>query len=269
MSDAPQPLARNSPWIIRVPTRLGGCGRFRDRKESGGAGNTPKGRGADPSGRGWTPSLKRSKPIIGIVGTIGAGKSAVAGLLAEIGAGVIDSDAAAHEVLQEEDVRRTLVQWWGPRVCPDGQTVDRSVVASIVFADPEPLRRLEGLLYPRIAARRDAQAARFDQDAAIRAIVLDAPKLIEAGLDGLCDAVLLVDADRDLRLKRLAASRGWTEGDLLARERRQISVDEKRAKADEVIINDADLSALRPVVRAALERILEAFHRGRPDQRRS
>ncbi|KAA0219599.1 MAG: dephospho-CoA kinase [Phycisphaerae bacterium] len=211
-------------------------------------------------------SLKRSKPIIGIVGTIGAGKSAVAGLLAEFGAGVIDSDAAAHEVLQEEDVRGTLVQWWGPRVCPDGRAVDRSVVASIVFADPEQLRRLEGLLYPRIAERRDAQVARFEQNAAIRAIVLDAPKLIEAGLDNQCDAIVLVDADRNRRLQRLAASRGWTEADLLARERRQISVDEKRAKADEVIINDADVCALRPVVRAAFERILGAFHRGRPDQ---
>ena len=88
---------------------------------------------------------KRIKPIIGLVGGIGAGKSSVARILQSFGAAVIDSDRLAHGELADPEVIATLRSWWGEKVCrSDG--VDREVLASIVFSDPQELDRLEKLL---------------------------------------------------------------------------------------------------------------------------
>lgn len=211
-----------------------------------------------------THSLKRTKPIIGIVGSIGAGKTTASRLLRELGAGVIDSDQQAHEVLATQEVRAVLVEWWGEGVIRGGgeadrSEIDRSAIARIVFADPVELKRLEALLYPRIARQRDLAIADCEADPGIRAIIMDSPKLFEAGLETMCDAVIMVDADPRARLERLARSRGWTPQEVEQRERQQISLDEKRAKADHVLINDSDIGSLRRTLERLLITILDDF----------
>lgn len=216
-----------------------------------------------------THSLKRTKPIIGIVGSIGAGKTTASRLLRELGAGVIDSDQQAHDVLATQEVRAVLVEWWGKGVIRGGgevdrseidrSEIDRSAIARIVFADPVELKRLEALLYPRIARMRDVALADYEADPDIRAIILDSPKLFEAGLHGMCDAVIMVDADPRARQERLAGSRGWTPQEVEQREKQQISLDEKRAKADHIVINDSDIGSLRRTLERLLITILDDF----------
>src|SRR5687768_8901024 len=97
------------------------------------------------------------KPIIGIVGGIGSGKSHVARLFGELGCLVVDSDAQVREAYFRPEVTGALRQWWGDDVvCPDG-TVNKSAVAAKVFADPAEKRRLEGLLHPLVHAARERQ----------------------------------------------------------------------------------------------------------------
>ncbi|MFQ5591009.1 MAG: dephospho-CoA kinase [Phycisphaerae bacterium] len=202
---------------------------------------------------------KRNKPIIGLVGGIGAGKSSVASILESLGAAVIDSDRLTHDELRDAEVIATLRTWWGARVCPDEGSVDRQAVASIVFDDPAELTRLEALLYPRLARRREELIRVYSADQAVVAIVLDAPKLYEAGLHRLCDAVIFVEADREVRLKRLATSRGWSERQLRKRENLQKSLDEKRAIADYAIVNHSAVADLRPAVERVLAAVLASF----------
>src|SRR6266478_6420926 len=94
------------------------------------------------------------KPIIGIAGGIGSGKSFVAGLLGELGCEVIDSDAQVRAAYGEPEVRQTLREWWGESVIGADGSPDRAGIARRVFGDPLERKRLEGLLHPRVAALR-------------------------------------------------------------------------------------------------------------------
>lgn len=201
---------------------------------------------------------KRIKPIIGLVGGIGAGKSSVARVLESLGAAVIDSDRLAHEELADPEVLATLQGWWGDKVCRS-EGADRKALASIVFNDPHELDRLEKLLYPRLHRRRERLVAGYNADPAVRAIVLDAPKLYEAGLGDYCDAVIFVEADWSDRVHRVAASRGWTEEELRRRENLQNTLDTKRANADHVVINHSSLDQLRIDVERIFSSVLAAF----------
>src|SRR5688572_14114774 len=126
------------------------------------------------------------KPIIGLAGGIGAGKSTVAALLQDLGAGLISSDRLNHEELDRPEVRDQLRCWWGETVfTPDGQ-INRDAIRNIVSRDAEARRRLEQLVHPRIARRREALIVQYNADPQIRAIVLDSPLLFEAGLADRC-----------------------------------------------------------------------------------
>jgi dephospho-CoA kinase len=196
-----------------------------------------------------------SKPIIGVTGAIGAGKTTVAGMLGEAGCVVADSDVMAQAALDDPEIRGRLVEWWGQEILDAAGAVDRGAVAQIVFARPPERLRLESVVHPWIEKRRESLFAAAPPETA--AYVIDAPLLFEAGLDASCDAVIFVDARRELRLERVAATRGWGEPELAKREDSQLPLDDKRSRSDYVIRNDGDLNALREQVRRILDEILD------------
>lgn len=182
--------------------------------------------------------MNRRPPVIGLAGGIGAGKSVVARLLADLGCLVSDSDADARAVLADPAVIETLRSWWGSRVVGDDGAIDRGEVARRVFDDPPERRRLERLMHPLIHARR---RARFESGpAGVRAYVIDAPLLFEAGLDAECDAVIFVDAPREVRRDRVRRHRGWDDTELDRREAAQWPIERKRDRATAVIENEQD-----------------------------
>ena len=197
-----------------------------------------------------------SKPVIGLSGGIGSGKSAVGRILQEFGAGLIDSDRLGHQALLEPDVVRMLHDWWGPDVIDREGRVDRAAVGKIVFADSVQKKRLEELLHPRIARGRQELKEEFNTDARVRIIVIDAPLLHEAGVDAECDCIIFVDADRSVRERRVQEQRRWTAEELDRRENLQISLDMKRRRADHIVSNNSSLSALRGQVEHLVKRIL-------------
>ncbi len=183
----------------------------------------------------------------------------MARILESLGAVVIDSDVLAHEELEDPLVVQTLRSWWGDKVCRSDGRLDRKAIAAIVFADPDELDRLEKLLYPRLHRRREELVARYELDPTVRAIVLDAPKLYEAGLGDYCDAVVFVEADRRRRIERVESSRGWSDEEVRRRENLQDSVDAKRALADYVVTNQSTLESLRNEVQKVFSSVLAAF----------
>jgi dephospho-CoA kinase len=199
---------------------------------------------------------ENDKPIIGLTGGIGSGKSEVSKILAELGCVVADSDSMARQVLKEKDVIDEIVRWWGHRVLDDAWQVNRAAVAAIVFNDPEERKKLEGLVHPRVEAMRRKQFAAAP--ARSPALVIDAPLLVEAGLDADCDSVWFVDCPREKRLERVHRQRGWDEQEFARREESQMPLDEKRSRADYVVANDGDRHHLADQVRRFLNEILEA-----------
>jgi dephospho-CoA kinase len=196
-----------------------------------------------------------SPPVIGLAGGIGAGKSAVAAILAQMGCVVSHSDQEGRAALRDPVIRDTLVEWWGEEILDEMGEVDRRAVAQIVFRDPEQRRRLEALTHPWIRTRRDLLFKAAPPDTP--ALVIDAPLLFEAGLDRECDAVFFVDAPRQTRLERLQADRGWDEAELKRREDSQLPLDEKLNRADYVLRNDGDLSELAARIRTVVAELVE------------
>jgi dephospho-CoA kinase len=195
------------------------------------------------------------KPVIGLAGGVGAGKSAVAQILSRLGCVVCNSDDLARQALRDPAIRAELVTWWGNDVLDRDGEIDRAAVAAIVFSRPPELRRLESLVHPWIEAQRKTLFEMAPAD--VCALVIDAPLLFEAGLDAECDAVIFVDADRETRLARVAEGRGWDEQELGKREDSQLPLDEKRTRSDYVVSNNGDLRALSEQVHRTLNEIVQ------------
>lgn len=185
--------------------------------------------------------------VIGILGGVASGKSLLTRHLAELGAGVLDADRAAHEVLRMPQIEAAARARWGEHVFgPDGR-IDRARLARVVFAPgPEAggeRRFLEQRTHPEIGRRLAEQAARLSAGGTPVA-VLDAPLLLEAGWDSVCDRLIFVDAPRPVRLAR-ALARGWSEEDFAAREAAQASLDNKRNRADVIVDGSGSPEQLR------------------------
>ena len=192
-------------------------------------------------------------PIIGLAGGIGSGKSAAAKILRDLGCAVSDSDEAARAALRDPDILAELISWWGRDILDKEGGIDRSKVAGIVFADANERKRLEMLTHPWIEKRRKAYFASVGLEA--RALVIDAPLLFEAGVDSVCDAVIFVDANPTTRLARVMQTRNWDTSMLERREDSQMSLDEKRKRADYIVLNDDDLNGLKNQLNQILDRI--------------
>jgi len=209
-----------------------------------------------PSKPAGATLARAGKPIIGLAGGIGAGKSTVASILAELGAGVVDADRLNHEELNSPEVLAALREWWGETVAAADQQADRAAIRRIVGGDPEALRRLEVLVHPRIARRSEALIAAYQADPGVRAVVWDAPLLFEAGLAERCDCVVFVEADREVRLGRLREGRSWTDQDLQRFEKSQGLLDLKRGQADYIVENNSDSLSLRRQVEEVFSQII-------------
>jgi dephospho-CoA kinase len=173
------------------------------------------------------------------LGGVASGKSFVARRLEELGAARLDADGAGHEVLRTTEVEAVARVRWGNAIFgPDGRIV-RKALAAIVFEPTDRGRKeltyLEQITHPRIGERLRAQAEAAGVQG-VKALVLDAPVLLEAGWDALCDHLVYVDASEALRLAR-ARGRGWTEEEFRRREGAQVDLAEKRARADFVVDN--------------------------------
>lgn len=184
---------------------------------------------------------RRSRPsgkvVIGMAGGIGCGKSLVASQFKSLGCGVINADELSHEVLRLPGVRSQLVAWWGEEVLAQDGQISRAAVARHVFGNKAELERLEGLVHPLVHQRRAQARDTFNRQQDIAAVVEDCPLLFEVGLQAQCDCVVFVTASRQVQLDRVRGSRGWTETDLLAREKNQLPLDMKRDLSDYVIDN--------------------------------
>ena len=200
--------------------------------------------------------MSERKPVIGICGGIGAGKSLVARVFEELGALRIDSDGLGREILCRKDVIETLREWFGEKLVSADGGIDRGELASIIFGQQELKQRVESLLHPLIAARRADIIKACSDDPKVRAIILDSPLLIESNLDRQCDALVFVEASESRRLQRLQQSRGWDTQELQRRQRWQMPLADKRARCQYTVSNDGTIEELRNQAKFVFDQIV-------------
>jgi dephospho-CoA kinase len=184
--------------------------------------------------------------VVGLTGGIGAGKSTVSAQLAARGAVVVDADAVVKELQASgTPVFEAIVERFGTGVVgPDGE-LDRPALAAVVFGDPEALAELNALVHPAVGAE---MFRRIDEQRGTdRVVVLDVPLLVESGRYRAA-GVIVVDAPVEVAVERLVRDRGMTEDEARARMARQVSREERLAKADFVIDNSGTPEALDEAV---------------------
>jgi len=182
--------------------------------------------------------------LVGLTGNIGSGKSSVATLLAEHGATIVDADVLARRAVElgTPAYERIVARWGSAVLSPDGH-LDRAALRRIVFADPQQLEELNRIVHPEVERLGneliDAARARGD-----RIVVCDVPLLFERHMTDRFDRILLVDADRAIRLERLVKDRGLRETEAMEMIAAQMPAELKRARADFIIDNNGSLAQL-------------------------
>jgi dephospho-CoA kinase len=190
------------------------------------------------------------KPVaVAVTGGIGAGKTEALRAFERHGAAVASSDEIVHRLLRDDDeVKRAVVERFGPGVLDGSGAVDRTALGRVVFADRAELEWLEGLLHPRVvreyAAWREELGRRPDPP---RAAVVEVPLLYETGGETRFDKVVVITAPREVRASRTAVAD--------AREERLLPDQEKVRRADFAYVNDGSLADLDRFVADVLDRL--------------
>lgn len=167
---------------------------------------------------------------VGLTGGIGSGKSTVAARLAERGAWIIDSDQIAREVVEPgSEGLRGVVEEFGAQILTEEGALDRAALAARIFDDADARRRLNTIVHPLVGRRSAELLAAAPSDAIV---VQDIPLLVEAGLAAGFALVVVVHADLEVRVRRLAEQRGMPQSDARARIAAQGTDELRRAAAD-------------------------------------
>lgn len=182
-------------------------------------------------------TLKNKTRIIGITGNIGSGKSSVAKLLVVKGAVLIDADKIARAATTKPEILERIANELSAELVTDGQ-LNRQKTADLIFNDDEAREKLNNIIHPWVRLESAARIKDLKEQASPPQIILqDIPLLFENGLEQTVDAVIVVFAPIEERIKRVIKRSNLSEEDIRARDAAQQPLIEKLAQADYIIDN--------------------------------
>ena len=194
------------------------------------------------------------KYIIGLTGNIGSGKSTVLAMLGQLGARIVDADDLVHEVMDRgTPVWQAIVGTFGEAVLDEAGRIDRKKLGSVVFDDPQALKRLEEIVHPAV----DESFLELLRNAEEPVVAVEAVKLIDSGVHPVLNSVWLVTCPQEERLRRLVEGRGADPEEVQERLRAQMPQEEQARWADVVIDNGETLQQTWEQVKTEWERIQE------------
>ena len=208
--------------------------------------------------------------LLGLVGSVAAGKSTVASYLRDKGAIWIDADLIARKMLDREDVLQQLAAHFGDQILENPHSVNRAALADLVFGDDPSTRRnlayLESIVHP---LTRQEITARLNEaaDQNVPVAILDIPLLFRSHWDRCCDAIWCIDAPLEIRRDR-AQKRGWDDDELANRESNQMPIASKSHLSNLVVQNDGTLKSLFQKIDEAWRNLVTMRELIQEDQRR-
>ena len=183
--------------------------------------------------------------VIGLTGGIGTGKSSVSRFLVEMGARIIDADTIGHDLyLPYSPAWREIVKYFGKSVIAGDDKIDRRRLGDLIFNSPGDREKLNSIMVPRMSGIFQKLIIGLEQKHE-RVVVLEAAILIESGWDSLVDEIWMVQAPREMVLKRFEGKGGLSCKEITKRIESQISSDERMQNAQVVINNTGSLKELR------------------------
>jgi len=195
---------------------------------------------------------------VGLTGGIGSGKSTVTRMFKDEGVHVIDFDCLARVVVEpDKPAWRDIVDYFGPGVLSSDRTLNRSVLAEIVFSDDKSRKALEYFTHPRIFEERDALIRAIKRKDPHSIVLMDFPLLFELGLRKMFDKVILVHVARAVQIERAVERGGLAREEVGKRLDAQIPIEEKRSLSDYIIDNEGSLDDTRDQVRRVINELRE------------
>jgi dephospho-CoA kinase len=199
---------------------------------------------------------------IAITGSAGSGKSSVARMFRELGAPVLDADAAARDAVAVGtpaygELRRLFGEEY---FNPDG-ALNRAKVSQLVFTDPEVRKKLNDIVHPRVAAELQGRFKELEQQGAAL-VMVEVPLLFEAGLEAAYDRVIVVYVAPEDQIRRLKERDGRGAEEIAGILKAQWPLSDKAAQADDVVDNRGTLDETRRQVEAIWDTIGKLSRRG-------
>lgn len=187
--------------------------------------------------------------ILGVTGGIATGKSAVSGILAQLGTRTLNADDVARDLLAPDTDTTLQVLAAFPEVADSRdaqrQTIDRTALGRLIFVDPAARQILESLTHPAIAATLQAQSEAWRKQDSPPVGALEIPLLFEADLRHLVDRIVVVACGEETQIGRLQARRGIDRSEAMRQIASQWPMAQKITLADDVILTDCDLDDTR------------------------
>lgn len=184
---------------------------------------------------------------IGITGGMGSGKSTVTDYLLEKGYHVLDADKIAREIVDPESGRGTLnalQEAFGPEIIREDGSLDRKALSALAFSDPNRKARMESIMHGEIIRILLERAAMIQEEEPDIPVFIDAPLLFEAGVDRYVSETWVVDAEEEIRIRRVMKRDGVSREEVERRISMQMSSQEKRKLATHILDNSSDKNEL-------------------------
>ena len=192
--------------------------------------------------------------IIGIAGTIGSGKTTVAGILQDLGFKIIDADAIGHEILKRASIKKKIKKAFGSLILEDKGEIDRKKLGGIVFEDLQKLKELNSITHPKIFAQIKKQVARLRLSDNTAKIILESALLLGSGSKNIVDRIILVTASKEDIFRRLNGKYPKDRIERILKVQNQIN--KKAKRADYIIENDGNITALKKKVKIIATKLL-------------
>lgn len=193
---------------------------------------------------------------VGVTGGLCTGKGLVTDLFSRLGAAVLDADTVAHEILDGDgDVRRRIIEEFGPGVVGNDGMIVRKELALLAFSDKAKLKRLNGIVHPKVKVAVRNWLREQESSPEKNVAVVNVPLLIETGMLGDFDVVVVVSASEEKQVLRCMKRDGLSRREALVRIRAQLPLAEKEIHADYVVRNDFDREGVKKQVKELWEKL--------------
>jgi dephospho-CoA kinase len=186
---------------------------------------------------------KQKKILVAITGNIGSGKSTFTKFISELGYPVILADDISKEILaNDSDVRSEVIKNFGAQSF-QGKKVNKKFLADTVFSDPKKLKIINSILHPRVRKRIEYLSEESFKSKDI--VFVEAALIFESKIEKMYNYVVLITAEKDLRMKRVAKAKKLSREEFVKRDKNQLDEDKKKKKADFIFSNNGSKNDLK------------------------
>ena len=190
--------------------------------------------------------------IVGLTGGIASGKSTVSNILMKFGLPIIDCDKISREILlPNKPAYQKVLEQFGSEIANQDGSINRKALADVVFENSQALAQLNSITHPAIIYEVKGRLAALQQKFC-PAVIIDAPLLLEAGLDTLTTEIWVVTADRETKIQRAMLRDNATREQVLHRMKNQLDDQARIARADVVITNNGSIAQLENTIKELL-----------------